>query len=84
MRSFGVEPVGESCAKKPLRTMSRLWRHAASVGQGHFVDESRTIEDDHLAYHQAGIPALDIIDAGRPATFPPQWDTAGDLWPTST
>src|SRR5215212_4604953 len=29
MRSFGVEPVGESCAKKSLRTMSRLCALAA-------------------------------------------------------
>src|SRR4051812_50120284 len=29
MRCFGVEPVGESCAKKPLRTMSRLCAPAA-------------------------------------------------------
>src|SRR5690349_9493442 len=29
MRSLGVEPVGESCAKKPLRTMSRLCAPAA-------------------------------------------------------
>ena len=29
MRSFGVEPVGESCEKKSLRTMSRLCAAAA-------------------------------------------------------
>ena len=29
MRSFGVEPVGESCAKKSWRTMSRLCAPAA-------------------------------------------------------
>jgi hypothetical protein len=57
-----------------------LWRHgqATPYGAAHFVNGTATIEDDHLAFIHAGIPAVDIIDAGRPTTFPPQWDTAFD------
>lgn len=38
-----------------------------------FVDESTSIEDDHLPFLEAGVPAVDIIDL----EYPP-WHTAQD------
>ena len=38
-----------------------------------FVNESMPIEDDHVPFLQAGVPAVDIIDL----EYPP-WHTAGD------
>jgi len=43
-----------------------------------FSQAEATIDDDHVAFIQAGIPSVDLIDAGRPGIFPPQWDTTGD------
>jgi len=40
-----------------------------------FLDSSAEIEDDHLPFLQAGVPAVDIIDG--PDDYPP-WHTAGD------
>jgi Zn-dependent M28 family amino/carboxypeptidase len=39
----------------------------------YFAGESTQVEDDHLPFIQAGIPAVDIIDLEYPA-----WHTAGD------
>ncbi|MQA31341.1 MAG: M28 family peptidase [Luteitalea sp.] len=39
----------------------------------HFSDERTQIEDDHLPFLQARVPAVDIIDLEYPA-----WHTAGD------
>ncbi|MCA1811749.1 MAG: M28 family peptidase [Halobacteriales archaeon] len=84
-----LDMVGDPGALYPRESASQrsapgllglLWRHGQSTpyGAAHFVDHATSIEDDHLAFIQAGIPAVDIIDAGRPTTFPPQWDTAHD------
>jgi glutaminyl-peptide cyclotransferase len=40
-----------------------------------FLDASTEIEDDHLPFLAAGVPAVDIIDG--PDDYPP-WHTAGD------
>ncbi|MES2155832.1 MAG: M28 family peptidase [bacterium] len=59
--------------------MEVLWRHGrAAGGVDLFTNVTTTIEDDHVAFIHAGIPSVDLIDAGRPTTFPPQWDTSGD------
>jgi hypothetical protein len=73
--SFSVQSA------KPL--MDLLWRHgqAADGGRAHFSDRPASIDDDHVAFLHEGIPAADLIDAGRLDTkqgFPPQWDTTGD------
>jgi hypothetical protein len=39
----------------------------------HFLGESMAIEDDHLPFIEAGIPAVDIIDLEYP-----EWHTSGD------
>lgn len=56
-----------------------LWRHGRAAGGTQlFTNTANSISDDHLSFIQQGIPSVDIIDAGRPGTFPPQWDTTGD------
>ncbi len=53
-----------------------IWNKAASLGYGNiFVPRVRyDIEDDHLPFIQAGIPAVDIIDIDYP-----YWHTTSDL-----
>jgi Zn-dependent M28 family amino/carboxypeptidase len=41
-----------------------------------FVDATTTVLDDHVAFTQKGIPAVDLIDYGR--GFPPYWHTTHD------
>jgi glutaminyl-peptide cyclotransferase len=51
-----------------------VWEAAA--GRGHdrvFVGSSTAIEDDHLPFLRAGVPAVDLIDLDYPA-----WHTPGD------
>lgn len=51
-----------------------IWDAARRLGYGrHFLEESMPIEDDHLPFLQAGVPAVDIIDFDYPA-----WHTAED------
>ncbi|MHB8633624.1 MAG: M28 family peptidase [Thermoplasmatota archaeon] len=61
-----------------------LWRHGQAIaGPDRFTNRTTTVEDDHVAFIQAGIPAVDVVDNGRPGTegdmgFPPYWDTTND------
>lgn len=51
-----------------------IWAAARKLGhQRVFLDETTPIEDDHIPFLQAGIPAVDIIDLDYPA-----WHTAND------
>jgi len=51
-----------------------VWDAARHLGhQRIFVDATTTIEDDHLPFLRAGVPAVDIIDLDYPA-----WHTPGD------
>lgn len=51
-----------------------IWDTARRLGYGrHFLEESMPIEDDHLPFLRAGVPAVDIIDFDYPA-----WHTAED------
>jgi glutaminyl-peptide cyclotransferase len=51
-----------------------IWSTAKRLGHGrHFLDEVTPIEDDHLHFVQAGVPAVDIIDLDYGA-----WHTAED------
>lgn len=51
-----------------------IWATAQRLGHGaHFLNESTPIEDDHLPFLAAGVPAVDIIDLDYPA-----WHTAAD------
>ena len=51
-----------------------LWASAKRLGHGvHFLDISEPIEDDHVNFLNAGVPAVDLIDLDYPA-----WHTAED------
>jgi Zn-dependent M28 family amino/carboxypeptidase len=50
-----------------------IWSAARKLGRAEFVEETTPIEDDHLPFLRAGIPAVDIIDLEYP-----YWHTAGD------
>ena len=48
------------------------WDDAAQL-EAYFVDEAMAIQDDHLPFLRAGIPAVDIIDLDYPT-----WHTEHD------
>jgi glutaminyl-peptide cyclotransferase len=51
-----------------------LWAAAAKLGHsGTFSNELTTIEDDHVPFLRAGVPAVDIIDLENPT-----WHTSQD------
>jgi Zn-dependent M28 family amino/carboxypeptidase len=50
-----------------------IWASARKLKQPAFMNESLRVEDDHMAFLEAGIPAVDIIDLDYPA-----WHTAAD------
>jgi glutaminyl-peptide cyclotransferase len=50
-----------------------IWAAAAKVGHAAtFSNELTTIEDDHVPFLRAGIPAVDIIDLDNPTWHTPQ------------
>ena len=50
-----------------------VWRTAAKLGHGAtFSNELTTIEDDHVPFLRAGVPAVDIIDLENPTWHTPQ------------
>jgi len=51
-----------------------VWGSAARLGYGtFFLDDVTTIDDDHMPFVRAGVPAVDVIDLDYPA-----WHTAQD------
>jgi hypothetical protein len=50
-----------------------IWGAAKRLKRREFVDDETLIEDDHVEFLQAGVPAVDIIDLDYPA-----WHTADD------
>ena len=50
-----------------------VWGVARKLGHRAFMDEETTVEDDHIPFLKAGVPAVDIIDLDYP-----QWHTAQD------
>ncbi len=53
-----------------------IWAAAKRLKYGDvFLDQTEAIEDDHIPFLDAGVPAVDIIDG--PGSYPP-WHTAGD------
>ena len=50
-----------------------VWAAARKLGHRQFMDEEMAIEDDHLPFVRAGVPAVDIIDLEYP-----QWHTPQD------
>ena len=52
---------------------SIIWETAARLGRKEFVEEETPIEDDHIPFLEAGVPAVDLIDLD----YPP-WHTPDD------
>jgi Zn-dependent M28 family amino/carboxypeptidase len=50
-----------------------IWAAAKKLGHRQFMDEEMAIEDDHVPFLKAGVPAVDIIDLDYP-----QWHTPQD------
>jgi Zn-dependent M28 family amino/carboxypeptidase len=50
-----------------------IWATAKRLNRREFIDRELAIEDDHLPFLEAGVPAVDIIDLDYAA-----WHTAGD------
>jgi Zn-dependent M28 family amino/carboxypeptidase len=50
-----------------------IWATARRLKQPAFMDEETTVEDDHIPFLRAGVPAVDIIDLDYAA-----WHTAKD------
>ena len=51
-----------------------VWESARRLGhERHFLPSTTFIEDDHIPFLQAGVPAVDLIDLEYPA-----WHTRGD------
>jgi hypothetical protein len=49
-----------------------VWNAAAKLGHtGTFSSELTTIEDDHIPFLRAGVPAVDIIDLENPTWHTP-------------
>ena len=50
-----------------------IWASAAKLGYGsYFLNEETTIDDDHIPFLKAGVPAVDVIDLEYPAWHTPQ------------
>jgi hypothetical protein len=92
LRAFVLlDMVGDAGARFPREAYSRgsalaildvLWAHGQERAPGAFVNDTRPILDDHVAFIQRKVPSVDIIDLARRDSptdgFPPQWDTSGD------
>lgn len=52
-----------------------IWATAKRLKRPEFVDQSTPIEDDHVPFLNAGVPAVDIIDLDYPA-----WHRADDTF----
>jgi glutaminyl-peptide cyclotransferase len=55
-----------------------IWSAARKLNRREFVEESTIVEDDHLPFLRAGIPAADIIDLQYPDESMRYWHTAED------
>ena len=83
LKTIGALVLVDMIGDKDLRIMKEanstpwlteaVWSAASRLGRREFVGETTTIEDDHLEFLEAGVPAVDIIDLDYPA-----WHRAGD------
>jgi len=77
-----LDMVGDENLSIPMETLSdptlreSIWKTAADLGYGSiFLPRTKySIEDDHVPFLDAGIPAVDIIDIDYP-----YWHTTSDL-----
>ena len=83
LKTIGALVLVDMIGDKDLRIMKEanstpwltesVWGAASRLGRREFVGETTTIEDDHLEFLEAGVPAVDIIDLDYPA-----WHRADD------
>jgi Zn-dependent M28 family amino/carboxypeptidase len=74
--------ISKDAASTPWLT-DLIWDAARRAGRADvFVDRSTQVEDDHLPFISAGIPAVDIIDLDYPAWHTPD-DDLNHVSPTS-
>ncbi len=83
-----LDMVGDPAARFPREKASQasdpnamdlLWSHAATLGLAeNFASTAASVQDDTSPFWDMGIPAVDLIDAGRPTFFPPYWHTTRD------
>jgi hypothetical protein len=83
LKTIGALVLVDMIGDKDLRIMKEanstpwltesVWSAASRLGRHEFVGETMTIEDDHLEFLEAGVPAVDIIDLDYPA-----WHRADD------
>jgi hypothetical protein len=59
-----------------------IWSAARRAGRREFVDDYLEVQDDHLPFLRAGVPAVDIIDLDYPAWHTPE-DTLDKVAPES-
>lgn len=66
----------------PRWLLNSVWGTAMRLGYGrHFLDAAKRVQDDHLPFREAGIPALEVIDfsyGGSMAAHQRNWHTSGD------
>jgi hypothetical protein len=55
-----------------------IWGTAARLGRREFLEEATPIEDDHIPFLEAGVPAVDLIDLDYAAWHTPE-DTMDKL-----
>jgi glutaminyl-peptide cyclotransferase len=55
-----------------------IWAAARRLNRPEFVDDTTMVEDDHLPFIEAGVPAVDIIDLEYPDETMRYWHTAED------
>lgn len=88
-----LDMVGDADARFPREGRSLqsdpalvdlIWSKAPDHGLGdNFVQQQKSVLDDHLPFIEAGVPSVDIVDFARPAGegrsgFPPYWHTEQD------
>ena len=65
-------------AQSTPRLSGIIWGTAHALGRKEFLEDQTPIEDDHIPFLEAGIPAVDLIDLDYPAWHTPQ-DTMDKL-----
>jgi hypothetical protein len=79
-----VDMIGDAdlAIKRESQSTARLagliWGTASALGRREFLEEATPIEDDHIPFLEAGVPAVDIIDLDYPAWHTPE-DTMDKL-----
>jgi glutaminyl-peptide cyclotransferase len=79
-----VDMIGDADLGIKIETRSTprltgiIWGTANALGRREFLEEGTPIEDDHIPFLEAGVPAVDLIDLDYPAWHTPE-DTMDKL-----